>query len=187
MDTNIPTVIVVTGPPGSGKTTLTHKLSKELGCPAICRDEIKVGYVLTRNKSHEELGDDVNANVSDIFFEVVNTYLKYGVTIIIEAAFQHKVWAPRLQGIKNMASLKLVICNVDSLLAFERRQRRLLENPNRTRFHGEKMMETSIDPASLQSYDPPSLDFPTLHVDTTNGYEPDFEEILKFVMNDNGQ
>ena len=41
----IPTLVVVTGPAGSGKTTLAHALSAAVGCPALCRDEIKEGMV----------------------------------------------------------------------------------------------------------------------------------------------
>ncbi|MBI5301695.1 MAG: AAA family ATPase [Chloroflexi bacterium] len=41
-----PFIIVVTGRPGSGKTTLAHELSKRIHCPVFCRDEFKEGYVL---------------------------------------------------------------------------------------------------------------------------------------------
>jgi len=184
MNIKVPNLIVVTGPPGSGKTTLTHKLSKEIGCPAICRDEIKEGYVVTQNKSHDELGDTVNAKVSEIFFEIVNTYLKYGVTVVIEAAFQHKVWAPRLNAIRRLAKLKLLICDIDPLVALERRQRRLLANPDRVKFHGEKMEVPASHSNALQSYAPPVLDVSTLLVNTTNEYVPKFEMILRFIMDD---
>jgi hypothetical protein len=41
----LPALIVVSGPMGSGKTTLAHRIAQAVGCPAICRDEIKEGMV----------------------------------------------------------------------------------------------------------------------------------------------
>lgn len=38
-----PRLIIVSGPPASGKTTLAHRLAESVGAPAICRDEIKEG------------------------------------------------------------------------------------------------------------------------------------------------
>jgi hypothetical protein len=40
-----PTLVVVSGSPGSGKTTLGHKIALAVRYPAICRDEIKEGMV----------------------------------------------------------------------------------------------------------------------------------------------
>ena len=66
-----PLLIVVTGRPGSGKTTLAHALAKEVHCPAFCRDEFKEGFVNTTNSSHDELGQEVNREIYETFFQAV--------------------------------------------------------------------------------------------------------------------
>jgi adenylate kinase family enzyme len=50
-----PLLVVIAGRPGSGKTTLAHSLARKIGCPAICRDEIKEGFVNTMKSDHESL------------------------------------------------------------------------------------------------------------------------------------
>ena len=50
-----PMCIIVTGRPGSGKTTLSKKLARRLWMPVISRDEIKEGYVNTYGVRHDEL------------------------------------------------------------------------------------------------------------------------------------
>jgi adenylate kinase family enzyme len=53
--TSRPTLIIVSGPPGSGKTTLAHEIARAVGCPAICRDEIKEGMVHATPGSSRDL------------------------------------------------------------------------------------------------------------------------------------
>jgi adenylate kinase family enzyme len=55
-----PKLVIVTGQPGSGKTTLSKELGKLLYLPVISRDEIKEGYVNTFNVPHHKLPGDTN-------------------------------------------------------------------------------------------------------------------------------
>ena len=64
--------------------------------PVICRDEIKEGYVNTFGVKHDELPPDTNRLVTDFFFDLVNRYLAGNISVVIEAAFQHNVWEPRI-------------------------------------------------------------------------------------------
>jgi broad-specificity NMP kinase len=87
-----PKCVIVTGRPGAGKTTLSKKLSESLHMPMLSRDEIKEGFVNSYGVSHEKLPADTNRKVTDLFFSATQMFLESGVSIVVEAAFQHKLW-----------------------------------------------------------------------------------------------
>jgi predicted kinase len=165
-------LVVVTGRPGSGKTTLAHALARAIRCPAICRDEIKEGFVATTGHAGEG-GDEIARQVYQVFFETIELLLRRQITLVAEAAFQHKVWAPKLEPLRDTARIRIVLCDIDPKLAQSRRHERGSADPDRKRFHPDVTL-----PAD---YDPPHLDVPTLKVDTSDGYRPNLEAIRSFV------
>lgn len=181
-----PFLIVVTGRPGAGKTTFSKELGKQLFLPVISRDELKEGYVHTFGKRHSELPEDTNKIVTDLFFETIDHLLTANVSLIVEAAFQHKVWKPQLEKLKEKARILILICKVeDDRIALERFINRGLENPLRGYFHGDKGVELAKKGVKLEvsTYDEPQLDVPTFYVDTTDGYNPSIEELKTKIFN----
>jgi predicted kinase len=179
-----PALIVVAGRPGSGKTTLAHAVARAIRCPMISRDEIKEGLVNTTGEVGQP-GDAVERHASDAFFDTLTLLLQRRITVVAEAAFQHKVWAPRLEPLLAIARVRIVLCEIDPQLARSRHVERGLADPARERFHhdrGVRIARTGEDWRSLPvtSYDPPRLDVPTLTVDTSAGYRPPFEAIVAF-------
>jgi predicted kinase len=170
-----PALIVVTGQPGAGKTTLAHALARAVPCPAVCRDEIKEGLVLTAGGARDR-GQDLQRAATDAFFDALALLLGRGVTVVAEAAFQHTVWAPRLEPLKTVARVRLVLCEIDAAHALARRVARDQLDANRARFHPQGM----VGDGPAGAYDPPRLDVPTLCVDTSDGYQPAFETIVEF-------
>lgn len=67
-----PLLIVVTGRPASGKTSLAHLLATEIKCPLISRDELKEGYVNTMRLAHHQLNEKVNSDIYKTFFGVID-------------------------------------------------------------------------------------------------------------------
>lgn len=184
---SVPLLIVVTGRPGSGKTTLAHTLARTIRCPAVCRDEIKEGWVNTFHTpaaSHEQ----ANRRVYDIFFQSIELLLRGGITLVAEAAFQHALWRPKLEPLQAIAQIRFVICSIDPALARARYMQRGQLDPERERYHGDWAVWAAKAGQELpiNTYNPPQLPVPTLMVDTSEGYCPQLETIVAFAMQREG-
>jgi predicted kinase len=170
----LPSLIVVTGRPGAGKSTLSHRLARAIRCPLISRDEIKEGRLHTAADADDR---QITREVFETFFDSLDQLLRRRVSLVAEAAFQHKVWQPQLVPLLALARVRVIICQVPGELALQRRRDRLQSDPDRERFHPDA---GAAAPPSM--YDPPRLDVPTLEVDTSADFQPGFDEILAFAI-----
>jgi hypothetical protein len=182
--TTKPRCVIVTGRPGSGKATLCKKLQPRLWMPVVSRDEIKEGYVNTFGVKHDELPADTNAVATNFFFEIVDRYLVGRVSIIIEAAFQHKVWEPRIARISELAGPVMIICDVNAETAANRHLHRGLAEPDREYYHGDKRVVDFRETGVISPpgpYETPHFDLPTITVSTDGEYSPTIDEIVKLI------
>ncbi|WP_367132923.1 MULTISPECIES: AAA family ATPase [Streptomyces] len=178
-----PTLTVVSGGPGTGKTTLAHALAHELGCPTIIRDEIKQGLVLATPGYQAGGEDPLNYKALDVFFEVTGAFLRSGVTTVIEAAFQDRLWRPHLEPLTDLAEIRVIRCNTPATIAHDRIAHRVQHSGHRAAHADHDLLEAiTAGEYSLDSFVPISLDVPTLEVDTSDGYRPGLENIASFAL-----
>ena len=181
MDETHPSLTIVAGRPGSGKTMLAHALARAIRCPAICRDEMKEGIVNSLSSAATQQ-NDVQRHANHVFFTTIEFLLQHGVTLVAEAAFQHKLWEPHLQPLFAIATARIIVCSIDPELDRSRHVERGLADPERERFHGDDAVQAARQGRRLPigSYDPPRFDVPRVVVDTTQGYRPPLETIVAF-------
>ena len=183
--------MVVGGPPGSGKTTLAHKLAASLGCPLISRDEIKQGMAHGTPGFVAAPGDELTQRTFPVFFAVLELLLRSGVTTVAEAAFQDHVWRPRLEPLGDLARIRVVHCAVDAGVAVERTQKRGRDDPLR-RVHADPARGDAAEReqahrafrrlgVGLAWASGHGAGVSALEVDTTDGYRPSFGHILSFI------
>lgn len=176
-----PILVVVTGRPASGKTTLSRLLASTIKCPLVSRDELKEGYINT----FHDLASGSAADIYKLFFQTIDLLLSGNISIIAEAAFQHKLWHPQLMPLIDKAAIRMIICETSPKIATERFTERLAADPDREKFHGDsEELLKDADSSLMNIYQAPNLPVPTLRVDTTKGYQPAMTEIIKFIRSE---
>lgn len=127
-------------------------------------------------------GDELTARTLPVFFGVVELLLRAGVTTVAEAAFQDRVWRPRLEALRGLADLRIVHCVVPADVAFWRVLQRSKDNPVRSVHVGPRPDRDVADFARQHGgFDRVSVEAPWMEVDTTDGYQPELDEIVRFV------
>jgi predicted kinase len=184
-DVSLPVLVIVSGVPGTGKTTLGWLLRNRLGWPLLTRDRIKEAIhdasdldieSLTRERSH------IYGQQSDaLMHATARELLAAGVSCIIESNFIPERAAYSLAPLTALARARQLHCTVPAEVSIARYRARFeagLRHPvHRDRAEADLRTADPIPDADLQ---PVPLDIPLLSVNTENGYVPAFDTIVAF-------
>jgi predicted kinase len=171
-------VVIVTGPPGAGKTVLGRELSEELRLPFIGKDDVKEILFETLGWEDRQWSRRLGAASFEILFHVLERQLAAGKSAVVETAFIPHYHTPRFLALREAYGFDSVqvVCTADDEILFHRFVRRI-ESGERHPGHVDHLMSYDQFSALLRERRYDALDIGSLlfEVDTTDFRAVDIE------------
>jgi predicted kinase len=180
-----PPLVIVSGAPASGKTTLSRLLADRLPLPLLAKDRLRQIFRDAFDANTREENRRLLNPGFVVFYELVAELLRSGVGVVAECNFHRGISEPELRPVAALGSTVIVHCQVDRALSVERFiERDRLQLPDRRyAFDGERIaaLERGIPQDAWELAEPIEVGAPVLRVDTTDGYAPDLDGIVAFI------
>jgi predicted kinase len=179
-----PRLVLVTGAPASGKTTLADRLGPAVGLPVLSRDRLKALLADALPGGASSDMDLLRQTHIALFFELLAYLLASGPGLVAESALDVSLAPTDLRPALALADTVMVHCDVtpeEFVRRFSARARR----GERHRAHDDAAHLDLIarDGTAWDRYrEPPPLGVPVLRVDTAAGYTPSFDAIVAFAL-----
>ena len=101
-------LIIISGLPCTGKTTLGRKLAQDLSLPLICRDSIKESLFDSLGYSDREWSKKLGIASYDLLYHFIDSLVSKNISLIVESNFKAAFDTEKYRKLQNKYSLKLI-------------------------------------------------------------------------------
>jgi predicted kinase len=176
-----PFLLIVSGLPCAGKTSVAERLADELGLPLMTKDFIKEQLFNSLGWKDRDWSRQLSQASVELLLYFTESQLAAGNSLIIECNFQPDLAVPRLRAMQAhyAAALFQVYCRADTDTLYERfRARTGTRHPG----HADEQYLAEFH-AKLEQTPQDTLDLgcPVAVVDTTDFQEVNYPTLLKAV------
>ena len=126
MSSSQPTLLIVTGHPCTGKTTLARRVATDMGWPLFEKDAIKELLFDQLGWSDRPWSQRLGRASIALLYQGAERTLTAGVSTVIEGNFDPAVSAPRLEELRAhyLCQFAQVVCQAEKTTLFERYRQR---------------------------------------------------------------
>jgi predicted kinase len=171
-----PTLLLVHGLPATGKTTLAKWLARQLGWPAIYKDEIKEILFDHVGWKDRAWSSQLGGATIEVLYYVMDMQLGAGVSCLAECNFKPERASPRIRELAARTNARCiqVLCKADGMTRLKRFQARA-RHPG----HSDGEISGSFTDAwRAETLAPLDVPGPLIEVDTSDLARVDYEAML---------
>ena len=170
-------LIIVSGPPCTGKTTLGEKIAEQFRLPLVSKDDIKESLFNSLGTKDREWSKNLGISSYRLLYYFLESLLRSGNSLVVESNFKAEYDSKKfLNFIKEYGYTPLQIqCKTKGDVLFERFKKRS-ESGERHPGHVDHLNYTEFEESLLKgSYEPLEIGGDVIDIDTTDFNEIDYD------------
>lgn len=172
MDTSSPVqplVLIITGAPGSGKTTIGRPLALALGLPFLSKDLFKESLFDSLSSKDRAWSRHIGLASVRLLFRCAEALLEAGQSYVLECNFSAHWDTGRLRELQTRFGCRFVqvVCVAETATLVERFTRRSESGERHPRHADASALDELIPRIVNERWDALQLDGPVIHVDTS--------------------
>lgn len=176
-----PMLIIITGHPGTGKTTLAHRLSAELKLPVMCKDEVKERLFDRLGWADKEWSQKLSLASYSVMDYVMENTLSIGTGLIIESNFIAEYDSVRIEKIIekfNVRAIQILLYS-DEKVRSERFTTRTSSGNRHPGHHERDGAQKHLDDVKRP---PLTLNSSLIEIDTTDFDRVDYADLVGRIL-----
>ncbi|MGI4993659.1 AAA family ATPase [Halobacteriovorax sp. GFR7] len=176
---NKPILIIVSGLPAVGKTTISKELAMEFSLPLIGKDTIKESLFDSLGVKDRAWSRELGKASYPILYSLIEAQLKASKSLLVESNFSNQFDTPILRDFisKYNAKVLTIYCECDGNVLFERFKTRALSgkrHPGHKDHENFDEFKNSLSKGKIEKLD---LNCKSVTVNTTNLESLDLQEV----------